>query len=95
MMLSTNTRITEKTSAVLNNFTNDGGDVELGGDTLTVKQAAELMGKTEQFVRIGLQRSVFPFGWAVMMGRQWSYFISRSKFEEYTGIKTKGKGGES
>lgn len=56
-------------------------------DALSVKDAAKLMGKTEQFVRIGLQRNILPFGWAVPMGKEWSYFISRSKFEEFTGIK--------
>lgn len=56
-------------------------------DALSVKDAAKLMGKTEQFVRIGLQRNILPFGWAVPMGKQWSYFISKVKFEQYTGIK--------
>ena len=94
-MIGNNVKTSETTLQGFNRFTDKDSNIELRYDTLTVKQAAELMGKTEQFVRIGLQRSVFPFGWAVMMGRQWSYFISRSKFEEYTGIKTKGKGGES
>lgn len=56
-------------------------------DALTVKEAAKLMGKTEQFIRIGLQRNILPFGWAVPMGKEWSYFISRAKFEEFTGIR--------
>ena len=29
---------------------------------MTVKEAARLLQKSEQFVRIGLQRGVFPFG---------------------------------
>ena len=65
-------------------FSDDG---ILSSDTLTVKDAAKLMNKTEQFVRIGLQRGILPFGWAVNMGKQWSYFISKSKFEQATGIK--------
>lgn len=65
-------------------------------DTLSVKDAAKFMGKTEQFVRIGLQRNILPFGWAVLMGKEWSYFISRKKFEEYTGISVESStnGGE-
>lgn len=54
---------------------------------LTVHQVAEQMEVSEQFIRIGLQKGVFPFGYAVKMSDQWTYFISRQKFEEYTGIK--------
>lgn len=28
---------------------------------MTVKEAAKLLGKSEQFVRIGLQRGILPF----------------------------------
>lgn len=57
-------------------------------ETLTVKEAARLMGKSQDFIRIGLQRGLLPFGYAVKTGAErWSYFISRSKFEEATGIK--------
>lgn len=54
---------------------------------LTVQQTAQLMGVSEQFVRIGLQKGVFPWGYAVKMSNQWTYFISRQKFTEHTGIK--------
>lgn len=54
---------------------------------LTVQEAAKLMNVTEQFLRIGLRQNAFPFGYAVRMERQWRYFISRAKFEEYTGIE--------
>lgn len=58
--------------------------------TLTVKEAAKLMGKTENFIRIGLQRKLLPFGFAVKTGKErWSYFISRPKFEASTGISAK------
>lgn len=75
----------------LKRFENKNGDIDMGVDTLTVKQAADLMGKTEQFVRIGLQRGILPFGWAVKITSQWSYFISRRKFEECTGIAAEVK----
>ena len=45
---------------------------------LSVVDAAELM---------GLQRNVFPFGYAVKRERRWSYYISPMKFTEYTGIE--------
>ena len=54
---------------------------------ITVKQAALLMNVSPQYIRVGLQKARFPFGYAVKMSTQWCYFISKSKFEEYTGIK--------
>lgn len=57
-------------------------------EKLTVQEAARLMGKSEMFIRIGLQRNILPFGYAVKTGKErWSYFISREKFRETTGIK--------
>lgn len=51
--------------------------------------AAELMGKTPQFVRVGLQRGRLPFGTAVKLkeGRfsRYSYYISPAQFMSYTG----------
>ena len=32
--------------------------------TITIKQAAERLGKSENFVRIGLQREILPIGYA-------------------------------
>lgn len=57
---------------------------------LSVEKTAELMGVSQQFVRIGLQKGVFPWGYAVKMSSQWTYFISPQKFTEHTGIKVKG-----
>lgn len=34
---------------------------------VTVKRAAEILGKSQQFVRIGLQRNILPFGVAMQM----------------------------
>ena len=53
---------------------------------LSVKQAAELMGKSEQFIRIGLQRQLLPIGSAVKMSSKWTYYISPKLFSEYVGI---------
>jgi len=44
---------------------------------LTVKQTAQLMDKSEQFIRIGLQSNIFPFGHAVKLSTKWTYHISR------------------
>jgi hypothetical protein len=61
----------------------------MNNETLTVQETARLMGKSQDFVRIGLQRNLLPFGYAVKTGKQrFSYFISKQKFTEATGIKT-------
>ena len=58
--------------------------------TMTVQEAARLMKKSESFIRIGLQRNILPFGYAVKTGKsRYSYFISREKFVEATGIQIK------
>ena len=52
---------------------------------MKVKEAAKLLGKSEQFVRIGLQRGILPFGYAVKMSSKWTYHISEAKIYEYLG----------
>lgn len=54
-----------------------------------VTLAARLMGKNVEFVYMGLQQGLFPFGYAVKTSTRYSYFISSQKFEEYTGIRVK------
>ncbi len=52
---------------------------------ISVGEAALIMGKSKQFVRIGLQRGLLPFGTAVKMSSKWTYYISPQKFFEYVG----------
>lgn len=56
---------------------------------IPLKVAAYLMGKNYNFVRIGLQRGVFPFGSAIRTHQaphsRYTYYISPKKFMEYTG----------
>ena len=55
---------------------------------MTVKQAADLMGVSPQFIRVALQQKELPFGAAVKVGKErYTYYISPKKFTEYTGIK--------
>ena len=55
---------------------------------LSVKEASRLMGKSEQFIRIGLQRGLLPIGSAILGKRgRYSYYISPELFEQYTGIE--------
>lgn len=57
---------------------------------LTVKEVAKLMNKSEQFVRIGLQREILPIGCAIKNKGQYTYYISPKLFYEFTGIKFEG-----
>lgn len=52
-----------------------------------VSDAAKILGKSEQFVRIGLQRNILPIGTAVQMSSKWTYHISPKLLEEYAGVK--------
>ena len=50
------------------------------------KTAARCLGKSEKFVRIGLQRGLLPFGSAVPgEGEKWNYYINPAKFRDYVG----------
>ncbi|MEC5422360.1 hypothetical protein QGM71_02500 [Virgibacillus sp. C22-A2] len=52
---------------------------------IKIKEAARILGKSEQFIRIGLQRNIFPFGYAVKMSSVWTYHISPKKLNDYVG----------
>ncbi len=52
---------------------------------ISVKEAAKLMGKSEMFVRIGLQRDILPIGNAVKLSSKYTYYISPKLLEEYIG----------
>ena len=55
---------------------------------LSVEDAAKQMGVSPQFVRVGLQKGIFPWGYAVQIStKRYSYFISRQKFCETLGIE--------
>jgi len=53
---------------------------------VSVKEAAEIMGASEQFVRIGLQRGRLPIGTAVQIaGNNYTYHISAKLLVDYIG----------
>lgn len=52
---------------------------------ITVKEAAERLNVSEQFIRIGLQRQTLPIGSAVKMSSRWTYNISPKLLKEYIG----------
>lgn len=57
---------------------------------MKVKECAQLLKKSEQFVRIGLQRGILPFGVAIKMSSKWTYHISEAKVYEYLGERKAG-----
>jgi hypothetical protein len=61
-------------------------------NNMTIAEASKLMGVSRQFIRVGLQKGILPFGYAVQVSaKRFTYFISREKFIEYTGIKGETK----
>lgn len=58
----------------------------MAGNRLSIKEAATLMNVSEQFIRVGMQRNLLPFGFAIKHKSKWCYYISPIKFTEATGI---------
>lgn len=58
---------------------------EKGLKNVSVAQAATMLGKSEQFVRVALQTGKAPFGFAAKNKTVWSYHISPKKLKEYIG----------
>lgn len=57
---------------------------------VSVAEAASLMGVSQQFVRVALQRGILPIGCAVQItAKKYTYFISRAKLMEYIGGEAK------
>lgn len=54
---------------------------------LSVKEAAERMGVSQQFIRLGLQREQLPFGVAIKLSSKWTYYINPARFDEYMRIR--------
>ena len=57
---------------------------------LKPKDVADALGISVQAVRVGLQKGVFPFGWAIKTSEsKYTYAISPKLFEEYLGERCK------
>lgn len=54
---------------------------------ITIMEAAKLMHKSPQFIRVGLQTGKLPFGSAVKVSKRWNYIIYPDLFYKYIGIK--------
>lgn len=57
------------------------------GANIKVSDAAKIMGKSQQFIRVGLQRNLLPFGTAIKMTTMWTYHISPKLFYDYVGLE--------
>ena len=75
----------EKIENVLGTFQQIEEMVEVVSTNVPIAIAAKKLGKSEQFVRVGLQRGVFDFGYAVQVSTKFTYHISPKKFAEYVG----------
>ena len=61
---------------------------DYGGRNVPVNVAARIMGKSPQFIRIGLQRGILPIGRALKTNdrnEQYDYYISPRLLAEFTG----------
>ena len=59
---------------------------------ITVEMAARILNKSKPFVRIGLQRNLLPFGFAMQKNperRRSRYFINPKQFADYMGLTVK------
>lgn len=57
---------------------------------MTVKECAALLNRSPQFVRLGLQRGILPFGYAVKMSSRWTYVISEHQVRKFLGAESVG-----
>lgn len=54
-------------------------------ERITVKQAAKILGVSEQFIRLGLQRKELPIGSCVKTSSIHTYHISPKLLNDYIG----------
>lgn len=52
-------------------------------ERVSVKETASLLGVSQQFVRIGMQRGWLPIGSCVKMSSKWTYWISPKRLHAY------------
>lgn len=49
--------------------------------TMSVREAARIIGCSEQTIRVGIQQGVFPWGQAIKSSSKYTYVINRKEFE--------------
>ena len=60
-------------------------DTTEAAKNVSIKEAADIMRKSQQFVRVGLQLGKLPFGTAIKTSSKWSYYINPAQFNKYIG----------
>lgn len=55
--------------------------------SIPISIVADILGKTQQYVRIGLQQQRLPIGSAVKMSSEWTYHVSYELLKNYIGIE--------
>lgn len=43
--------------------------IDISNKRISIQQVARILGKSDEFVRVGLQRGILPFGTAYMLPR--------------------------
>lgn len=56
---------------------------------ITTVEAALILDKSPQFVRVAMQRGVLPIGIVTKMSSVYCYYISPKMLEEFTGLDVK------
>lgn len=51
-----------------------------------VREAADILGTSQEYIRLGLRQGVLPIGTAVKMSSVWTYHISPKLLQEYSGV---------
>ena len=66
---------------------------EFTGENIPLKEAARIMGKDYQWVRLGMIEGLLPIGTAFKLpdSSVYSFYISPRLFWEYTGYVYRGK----
>lgn len=52
-------------------------------ERIKVSDAAKMLGVSEQYVRVGIQRGWLPIGSCVKMSSKWTYHIPRERLNAY------------
>ena len=60
---------------------------------ISVKKAAEMLGVTPQFIRIGIQTGSLPIGTAVKMSSVYTYYITAEAVERIKNAPSSAKDG--
>lgn len=53
---------------------------------MSVAETASIMGVSKDYIRVGLQRGLLPFGTAVKMSNRYTYYISAKQVFKYLGV---------